>query len=173
MDQNLRDHVRVHNDGDDDLIIRYNSQPYLIPAKGDAIIPREAACKDFGDWTARGKDREREYRRLKGLYGALEGIPGDTERFDANRPRVRIMEVSGDPVVSVMDDPKGSNLPSDISQPQEIPEGYIESIVEREIQRRLGQEEQPHAATAVPDDLPETAPRRTRKAAPISLPRED
>lgn len=173
MDQNLRDHVRVHNEGEEDILVRYNSQPYLIPAKGDAIIPREAACKDFGDWTTRGKDRTKEHARLRGLYGALDGIAGDNERYESNRPKVRITEVSGEAVVSVMDDPKGENLPSDISRPQEIPEGYIEQIVEREIQRRLGQDESPQAAVAVPDDLPETAPRRTRKNAPISLPREE
>lgn len=169
--QTLRDHVRVHNDGDSDILVQFNSQPFLIPAGQAGLLPREAACKDFGNWDARGDDREREYRRLRGLYGALDGMAGDTERFNSNRPKVRIFETDGEQVVTVMEDPIGKGLPV-VGQPLDETQAIIAEMRREIDELKNGREPESHAALAVPDDTPETAPRRVRKTAPITLPRE-
>lgn len=171
--QTLRDHVRVHNDGDVDLLVQFNSQPFLIPAGGAGLLPREAACKDFGNWDTRGEDRDREYRRLRGIYGTLEGQPGDEERWKANRPKVRIFETTGEQVVTVIEDPQGKDLPV-VGQALDETQSLIAEMRAEIDELKAARYPQVEAATgSIPEDTPANAPKRLRKAPPTTPYRED
>src|SRR5688500_14993889 len=84
----MADIVRVVNKKDKPHKGALDGKPYEIPANGEAIIDREAAAKDFGNWEARNlgprprdRHRDKEWARVLGLYGLHRGarIPVRTE----------------------------------------------------------------------------------------------
>lgn len=168
------DHVRVRNLSKVDFSSAYDSRPYTIPAGGDAIIPREAAAKDFGDWDKRnGRKnlRTKEYERLRGLYGALDGMPEADKRWEKNRPNVEIYETDGTRIVGVLDDPQGASL-SAVGGEDIESQGSIDALrrqlarLEAKLEGRVEDED-----VEVPEDTPEPRPRRKREA-PIEAARE-
>lgn len=169
---NLHDHVRVHSDMDSDFHLQFNSRPYIIPAGSDAILPREAACIWFGDWTRRGDDRRKEYERIRGRYGTLEGFEGAQERWEKNRPNVRILEIDGSEVSSIINDPDGETL-SIIGSSEATKEATIEAM-QAQIQTMAAQLQglqngEVGPGSEVGEDSPTSAPRRTKRA-PVVVP---
>lgn len=136
------DIVKVRNLGETDHVSAYNGERFVIRAGGELTIEREAAVKDFGNWEARNfsqtdarlRHREREFRRVRGLYGVHEGakipvrgpdggpvlnkdgIPEETLADTVYRerlPKVEIYLMDGTKVTSVIEDPEGKDLPLD------------------------------------------------------------
>lgn len=121
--------VRVVNEGDTDFVDMYDSQPYRIPAGGQAFVEYDAICLWLGhpeatNFDPRNRVRVAEYQRLRTRYGvdarSLEmstaKIAVDNEAlFDSMRPRLACYTVEGVPIVTVADDPEGTTLaPSNV-----------------------------------------------------------
>lgn len=136
----MADVVYVVNNGDKPHEGKLNGVPYVIPTDGERhIMDREAAVKDFGDWTARNlgprprdRKRDKEYTRILGLYGLHKGamVPARSENGQAVieddgrvkevlsdnfrskwLPKVEIFEQDGTKAITVIEDPEGKTLP--------------------------------------------------------------
>lgn len=159
----MADIIRVRNNGDA-LRLAYNSQITIVGTGQDAFIEREAACIHFGNWVLRGKEREQEYKRIRGLYGAhLDRIkdpkePSPDELWDRNYPKVELYETDGTKITPIWEDVEGTELPI---------EGSTVQDKERELQLLRERLEALEASFDEPEDQelpgvdsPENAPRR-------------
>lgn len=145
----------------------FNSRPYVIKPGQSAILEREAAVKDFGDWSLRNESAEihkrlDEYHRVQGHYGCGPDTIRDenTPVWDEVMPRVELSDESGNPIISVLDDPQGNSLPEDTTG-QDGLERQLDLMRQRmaELEDMLNRG-QDRPAVVVAEDSPDTAPRR-------------
>lgn len=116
--------VRLVNKGDKDFTDGFASQTYTIKAHSEGFVPFDAACLWFGhpdayDVSPRQRARTDMYRRLRQRYGAFDTVEkkgnddvpvsGD-EMWERNRPRVEVYSLEGDQIITVIDDPEGTNV---------------------------------------------------------------
>lgn len=99
--------VRAVNPSDKPFKDMCDSQPYLIPAGSESLIPYEAAVLWFGnpdtiDIDARRRDRTDEYMRVRVRYGVYEH-----EHLIGQIPAIEIFTLEGDKIHMVKDDPEG------------------------------------------------------------------
>lgn len=124
------DTVRVRNDGHEPFVGKYDNQTYRIMPRSEGFIPFAASCLWFGhpasiDVDARNRHRTNEVERLRVRYGVYEAnmvkdIPGIEETpglhgmdptadaFLTMTPDVKVFTVSGDPIITVIEDPDGN-----------------------------------------------------------------
>lgn len=150
-DLDFSDSVRVHNTGDTDITGGFNNRRFLIPPGGSAIVPREAAYVNFGDWTRRDNNpwfpRSVELERIRGRYA------GEV-------PSIEITEMDGKKVVLLWEDPEGTRLP-ELTGAQSMQQQMDQMREEMaRLRTRLGEDD-----PEIPEDSPEVA-RRSRARAP-------
>lgn len=178
----MADIVRVTNLGSEDFKGAFNSQPFTIPAGGDAIIDREAAIIWFGDWTVRnlGTEQKHQFRRmeverLKGLYGSHYDDPRDDPRIPAplyaqekwaqNKPFVKIEETDGTKVITILEDESGSTLPIADAPAHDVA-AAVAAMQDQIIKLQDAVAEAQGAAVKAPTDSPE---RGQRKRGPVAV----
>lgn len=112
----------------------YDNITYSIPPGGETIAPFIAACIWFGhpeavDTDADHRYRTDEFKRLRVRYGVLDVItehpdsghhigPADTiccpisqeEQWQRNKPPVEVFSLDGSRIITVTDDPDGSEI---------------------------------------------------------------
>lgn len=152
--------VRVLNSGPSEVNLAYDGRPTKVGPGKEAYVEREVAVIHLGDWTARGKRRQEEYRRIRGKYGCLPGATVELEagnpdsRVNADEvwkkrmPRVELYDSVGERVTTVLEDPEGESLPAEGSEDVDK-ERMIESL-----RQQLGRLEQEVYATR--EDVTET-----------------
>lgn len=156
-DIDFSDSVRVHNTGSVDVVGGFNNRRFRIPPGGSAIVPREAAYVNFGDWTRRDNNpwfpRNVELERIQGRFGI--GREGGGQL-----PDIEITEMDGTRVTLLWEDPEGTKLPEESGR-QSI-EQQMEAMREEmaRLRTRLGEDD-----PEIPEDSPEVA-RRSRARAP-------
>lgn len=95
---------RVKNTSDQPWVGRYANQRYVVPAGGEAIVPRGAVALWMGDPEAKDvgqhKARREENKRLLIKWGAN----------GESRPPLEVWGLDGDRVITVLDDPDGRHL---------------------------------------------------------------
>ena len=190
------DIVRVHNLGDTTLDGAYGGVGYMIRPGESAMLETEAAKKDFGDWDARNASkteekyrfRYREYLRVRGLYGVTpgariperdkngrpvlneHGIPKEVLAdvvWQDRIPKVAIELMDGTKVVTVLDDPEGTDLPAGEGEGMET--DLVIAQMRADIEKLTSALEKVQATPVdIPVDLPETAPRPTPKKAKVA-----
>lgn len=189
------DLVRVKNVGDQPISGAYGGNGYLIPVGGDSLMETECAKKDFGDWDSRNlskteeklRFRDRELRRVRGLYGVTPGakIPVVTHDGKADlddhgvpkevladlvwkdrMPKVEVYSMDGTRFTTVIEDPEGETLPLDgaSSDDKDLALAEMKSQLAKLQDAIDGMKAQP---VAIPVDSPETAPRPTPKKAKV------
>lgn len=189
------DIVRVVNKGTEDHVGTFDGKPYRIPAGGEALLDKEAAIKDFGNWDARNlgseprlRKREHEVQRLRGLRGVVAGskIPvmvggkgkykddGYPEEVLADQvwrermPNVEIYLMDGTKVTTVLEDPEGTTLPLEDAPQEDLARTINAMKAEMEkMQRAFESTLEKQAQVEVPVDLPENAPRPKPKKAEV------
>lgn len=117
--------VRLVNEGDTPFKDMFNSQPFVIPARGQMFVDYDAMCLWLGhpeanDFNPRNRVRVAEYQRLRGRYGVdaraleqtLQGIPVDAdELFQQLRPKLVAYDTATqEQIITVADDPDGDSL---------------------------------------------------------------
>lgn len=176
----MADVVIAKNESDSAFRGKYNNVPFVIPAGGDQIIDREAAIVWFGDWNARniGDNEHLQYRskeelRLRGMYGASFDDPRDDPRipepktgeqkWETNRPRIKLFETDGKPIVSVLDDPDGTDLPIEQAPTENLAAAMADMQKQiADMQSRLEKAQEAAATVEIPEDDPGEAPKRRR-----------
>lgn len=112
------DSVRLVNQGDKPWKDMYDGVRYAIPVGGETFVPFPAACLWFGhpdsiDVDDKNRHRTDEMTRLRVKYGLYENDvdPRTGEDLWAkNVPQIAVVSLSGQRVVTVLDDPTGSNI---------------------------------------------------------------
>lgn len=188
------DLVRVKNVGDAPISGAYGGNGYLIPVGGDTLMETECAKKDFGDWDTRNlskteeklRFRDRELRRVRGLYGVTPGakIPVVTHDGKADlddhgvpkevladvvwkdrMPKVEIYSMDGTRLTTVIEDPEGESLPLDgSSDDKDLALAEMRAQIDKLQDAIVGMQVK---AVDIPVDSPETAPRPTPKKAKV------
>lgn len=159
------------------------TQVYRVPPGGTAIVPREGVWLWTGrPWTIDRpengiRERHEEVMRLRALYGAhcpdeKTGMVED-ELWELNKPLLDVFDMTGEPVVTVIDDPFGDRI-SPAMQTTAEKDLLAETVdkLRRELasmQGRLNGLERGEAMpdVEVPDDEPTkvpVGPRRGREA---------
>lgn len=143
------DLVNVTNVGDKPIEGSYGGNGYLIRPGETVAMEVECAKKDFGDYDARNRSktekrlrfREDQLNRIRGRYGVTPGakVPISDENGNPSYdekgvpkeiladliwkdrlPKVEIHKWDGSRVVTVLEDPEGTNLPpGDDAEPDE------------------------------------------------------
>lgn len=171
---NLPDHVRVKNLAEDNLVLRYNSQEYVVPAEGDALVPAECAAIWFGDWnkrnTDRKPDRNKEVTRLRGLYGAHAGFEGADTRWEERQPKVELYTADGQRLIGVLDDPSGDTLPA---VGGEYNAKLIDDMRTRMQEMEARMQEMTGGLEDIPEDTPDKPPARKKRKPQVEPAREE
>lgn len=184
---------RVRNTGTRLLEGAYGGHPYSIPPGEERVLEVECAKKDFGDWDTRNLSktekrlqfRIEQLERLRGHYGCTPGakIPvvdeSGTPDLDEKgfpkevladvvwrqkMPNVEIHLMDGTRVVTVIEDPDGSDLPAPDLEPdsKDLIIASMKSDIEKLTQAVVQMQSQPKA----PVDSP-SAPRPRPKQAKV------
>lgn len=113
--------VRITNGMSQPFVGKHDGQPYRIAPGGSAIVPVEAMWHWCGrphlvDRPPTRLDRKGEVSRLKVLYGAAFPDPPELggateeEKWERNKPLLEVYDLSGERIVTVLDDPEGRHL---------------------------------------------------------------
>lgn len=137
----IGDIVRVVNNGDQPFTIGWDSRQYRLEPGKDTFVPFEACCLWFGDprstnsiQSAKNQhgivsfipDRDSEIRRLRVKYGNI----GGDERFVDPAPDVTIYDLTGEQIVTVLDDPSGDSIT--VAQPTVVDQSNLIATIERQ-----------------------------------------
>lgn len=92
-----------------------NGQTYHIPPGSETLIPLAAVDVWFGNPDARNteqrKYRNEEFNRLRVRAGAYE----NNDVWEMNKPKVKVLTITGEEVLTVVADPEGKHLNPDTS----------------------------------------------------------
>ena len=116
--------VRIVNTGPTDYVDYFDSVKYRVPAGGQLLVDFDAMALWLGhpaanNFDPRNRVRVQEYQRLRIRYGvearSLEmsqaGQPHDPEAlFHTMKPSLEVFSASGEPIITVADDPDGTFL---------------------------------------------------------------
>jgi hypothetical protein len=100
--------------------MRYLTVEYLIQPDDDLVVPWEVMVSFLGspdtqNYGPRRMDRKNVYEKLRVKYGAY----WDDEMWEQNKPHLVAYRVTGERLVTVVDDPDGLAItPSAVSQQQ-------------------------------------------------------
>lgn len=166
------DIVRVVNQEDYPVSVKWNSRSYRLMPGRDTFIPAACAFVWFGDPRASGvyqsiadpdgtrmfvSDRATEVRRLRIKWGA--GMEGDESNFDGVAiPTVEVWTAEGERILTVLDDPEGKNVIS--ASPSVNDDEGLRALVasqQRQIELmkvHLGMNDEADQAAADESDLP-------------------
>lgn len=187
----MADIVQVENRADQDFKGAYNSKVFIVPAGKKTIIDREAAVIWFGDWNTRniGSDprtqyRHRELERLKGIYGAHFDDPREDpripeplraeEKWEANKPNIALFDTDGSRIVSIIEDPEGAQLPLEDAPAEDLAAAMATLQAQMaEMQSKLIAAQEAQSTNQIPEDTPESAPRRRRGPVTVDASREE
>lgn len=101
--------IKLVNEGTTTFNMPYGpNQRVVLPPGGFLFVHEEVAWHILGRWwmdnsNPRNRQRVGEVGRLRVLYGAYE----DDAAWEANKPRVKAYTPTGEPIISVVDDPSG------------------------------------------------------------------
>lgn len=177
----VQDLIFVENLGSEPITGAFNSNGFLIPPGERVMLDRVAAMKDWGDWTKRNwgrephkRERDAEYRRIRGLYGVHEGarvpnghdkdgqvIEVSSETILAERlPKVALFELTGEKIIGILDDPTGESLPLETAD-EDVLSKMVASQDDRiaKLEAMLEQALVDRSSIEAPVDSPDTAPR--------------
>jgi len=117
----VRDYVvRLHNDSPKPFRMRYLTVEYLIQPDDDLVVPWEVMVSFLGspdtqNYGPRRMDRKNVYEKLRVKYGAY----WDDDLWEQNKPHLSAYRVTGEKLITVVDDPDGlATTPSVVSQQQ-------------------------------------------------------
>lgn len=137
----IGDIVRVVNKGDAPFTIGWDSRQYKLEPGADSFVPFEAACLWFGDPRSTNSiqsatnqhglvsfipDRDSEVRRLRVKYGNI----GGDERFIDPAPDVEVYDLSGEVIVTVLNDPEGENVT--LAAPTVVDQSNLMATIQRQ-----------------------------------------
>lgn len=101
--------IKLVNEGPTEFNMAYGpNQRVVLPPGGFLFVHEEVAWHILGRWwmdnsNPRNRARVGEYNRLRVLYGAYE----DDGAWERNKPRVKAYTPTGEPIITVVDDPSG------------------------------------------------------------------
>ena len=159
--------VNIVNPTDEDFQHRYLETKVTIKANTNTFVPWEWMVYWLGNPDVRDIDHRRRYRteevkRLRTLYGAYY----DDEKWAANRPQIQAFTSDGERITTVVDDPEGTQVPTNPSAPVDQTSLLMNQISQQQAQMKAMQKQleilqRGNAATQVDvatDDRPGTPP---------------
>lgn len=166
-------YVRVRNVGSAPYLLAYNSQVTRLMPGVEAVVEEEAAKIHFGDWDLRNDDRGQwrhlELARLRGIAGSdEEGVSAGQSAalWESRRPRVELLTATGDPIVSVIDDPSGDSLPVNSNRDRDRELVFLRDQIDKLMEERELERAQ-STLLDIPVDAPDTAPRRRSRGVEV------
>lgn len=103
--------AKLHNHGSIEFDFHYHNEKRIIKPGGDAIVPWDLATTLFGDPgeadLPRDARRTATYRRIRNLYGYLEGME-TSESWEARRPKIHVYDLeTSERIYMTIEDPQG------------------------------------------------------------------
>lgn len=152
--------LEVHNLSDKEFVDSWGNTVWRIPAGGKNIVPFEAVCLWFGhpeavDLDPRNMFRHEEHMRMRVKYGVYE----KDELESTNFPTVRVFDLDGTPVTTVVQDPSGTTLSknaAELTERRALQEQMAELHRQLEVMQAYVNSQQGEGAVSVP--VPETTP---------------
>lgn len=98
--------VRAINNGNTEVVLKWDGQRYRIPAGGFNIVPFDAMARVVGNPNLVGIERQAEWERLR-MFHSLGTI--DNPDLDPHYP-LQFFTIDGDQITTVLDNPEGTHL---------------------------------------------------------------